>query len=558
MAQRVAHPSRRARPTPGPSVGVALAVKDLGELADTSLARGEAGDESPTFVRAIMHRVVSTRGFEVAVLAHATPDDIARELGGGLDAGDVAAIWLGEKVNRRKARQGELKESREEEDEEVGDTVERVVEVRRGVLGTPDMSEVEDADGCGRTSGGAGCGRCVSGDGAAIRRESSPVGSSLSSCAGIDDSLGEDSDGCVSNRGGSGSGMSALGRGKFDDLFVEKVKPGKETVLFAAQLAKRLAELIECEGGEQGCVYMSATECGQISGDGRDLTAQEEAAQVVTRFQPSQSRATTAPVPIARHGSDETASSRSSVSRGSSSSTTCFGDDEGASLSPEAGSNALCGFGPAHASVEVLCDGLAICKTGKGLYRTALGAGAAKRGRSVSEFYFEVHVFEDCGGHGMTIGFASDALPLDKQVGFNTLSAGLHSSGNLVSSNGNFEDFASKGFAKNDRVGARLSFIDQATNDAPPSGADPPASLTEEGSAAAAAAAAATSSLVELEFFVNGERVGGKTMSLGSDTLHPAVSLYRTDSKAVMRCCREDWERADDAAASCCTCPVRH
>jgi hypothetical protein len=56
-----------------------------------------------------------------------------------------------------------------------------------------------------------------------------------------------------------------------------------------------------------------------------------------------------------------------------------------------------------------------------------------------------------------------------------------------------------------------------------------------------------------VQFYVNGVATGGEVplpAGVEAGALRPAVSLYRQESKAVMRCCREDWSAPRAEVAS--------
>jgi SPRY domain len=204
--------------------------------------------------------------------------------------------------------------------------------------------------------------------------------------------------------------------------------------------------------------------------------------------------------------------------------------------------------------VDVVCDGFAICKTGAGLYRTAFGVPRVSAQPSApTAFYFEVHVFEDCAAQGMTVGVAVPGmLNPAKLVGSDLHSAGLHSSGALVSSSpgnaGTFAEHAPTGFGKGDRIGVRIAF--------PP--ADPHTSLASSAAADThMPSSAPQTSSAALTFTINGV-AAGPSIALSTPHAHnlvPAVSLYSKGSKAVMRCCRADWGKTAPAGvAPYCAC----
>lgn len=191
----------------------------------------------------------------------------------------------------------------------------------------------------------------------------------------------------------------------------------------------------------------------------------------------------------------------------------------------------MCGFSDrgSHVDVQVLCEGLAIRKTGGGLYRTARSASSLQAGGTgARHVYYEVVIVEDCDAGGICVGVSTDELALNKLVGSNGTSVGLHSSGQIVSRGGEFRDFA-RGFGKGDRVGCRVSVGGGDMSDGDGEGC------------------------VELRFWINGEWQGcvreqlGTGFAGGNAELYAAVSLYRKASKAVIQCCQKDWANGMEA-----------
>jgi hypothetical protein len=167
----------------------------------------------------------------------------------------------------------------------------------------------------------------------------------------------------------------------------------------------------------------------------------------------------------------------------------------------------------------------------------------------------------------MTIGLVTSALPLNKLVGSDTHSVGLHSSGQLVTAAGAFQPYAPRGFSKDDRVGCLVSFCKSETvmmNPPVTSLGSRASSMDTRGSGTAALVARGKSlattncalfDCVEVEFFVNRASYGSVRLplltSLDNDdarALYPAVSLYGAGSKAVIVCCEEDWAGLDDVS----------
>lgn len=206
-------------------------------------------------------------------------------------------------------------------------------------------------------------------------------------------------------------------------------------------------------------------------------------------------------------------------------------DSSGCSSAGEAART--CGFSDrgTHVDLQVLCDGLAITKTGSGLYRTARTASKLHvDSNGVRHLYFEVVIVEDCDAGGICVGVSTNELPLNKLIGSNGSSIGLHSSGQIVSRGGEFRSFA-RGFGKGDRVGCRVTL----------GGGDMCDGETDRS--------------IELRFWINGEWQGcvrerlGDRFATGEAELYAAVSLYRKASKAVIQCCQKDWAIDMDAVS---------
>lgn len=259
-----------------------------------------------------------------------------------------------------------------------------------------------------------------------------------------------------------------LDRGTFADLFVSGMSMDGQMIAFGEELARRLQGLKSSKRGNYGLGL----------------------------------RRRNVPMDVSAEVSSESSSSAGMMdSSGSSSATERNG----------------CGFSErgAHVDVEVLCGGFAICKTGGGLYRTARSVSMMQSGG-----YFEVVVVEDCGVGGICIGVSTERLGLNKLVGSDGTSIGLHSSGLVVRGDGEFREFG-KAFKNGDRVGCLLRRGEQA--------------MCERG--------------VELEYWINGEWQGcvredlGAQVECGHWPLFAAISLYRKGSKAVIQCCKKDWTK---------------
>lgn len=263
-----------------------------------------------------------------------------------------------------------------------------------------------------------------------------------------------------------GWAWGGLDRGTFADLFTAGMSMDEQVVAFGEELTRRLQALKGCKRGDYGVGV-------------RRRNVRKDVSMEV---------------------SSESSSSAGMVdSSGSSSETERSG----------------CGFSEegAHIDVEILCEGLAICKTGGGLYRTARSVSRMESGG-----YFEVVIVEDCGVGGICIGVATDRLGLNKLVGSDGTSVGLHSSGLIVRGHGEFGEFG-KAFKNGDRVGCLVRRGEQA--------------MCEGG--------------IELEYWINGEWQGcikeylGAQVECGNWPLFAAISLYRKGSKAVVQCCKKDW-----------------
>lgn len=457
------------------SVGVEVGHRDLGDLASSSGTCSGSQSGSPVFVRHIMHRAVSTRGFEAEVCYDAASSAIAAAF--NVDEADVDDVWLAG-VRPRLEPFFTVQHVAEEiilesdKDESVGTGS----HVMSRVMGSRERSRF----------------RPVS-----MNFEAEEMGNNLTEAS----AHGLDCD-------------------RFADLFVGEQRIDEDCLEFANAL---IAKLEAIAGREDRARSPSRS---RLRKDG-----------VPGRF------GTSAVIPQAFVSS----------SRGSNDSTgvNCSG-------TMSAGPARRCGFSEegCHKDVSLLCEGLAICKSGGGLYRTARGASCirpCKRCKDTGapqEFYFEVHVVEDDGAGGICIGVASEDLPLNKLVGSNHRSCGLHSSGQVVSRVGEFREFG-RAFKSGDRVGCLVTVHSRGavlprTN---PPGSEL-GSYTEsyEGHAAMEAALPTRSEVVELTFFVNGDKQGTVSEALwqgveeGQRKLYPSVSLYRPGSKAVMRCCTRDWE----------------
>ena len=171
-----------------------------------------------------------------------------------------------------------------------------------------------------------------------------------------------------------------------------------------------------------------------------------------------------------------------------------------------------------HQDIQLLYGGIAIERIGGGLYRAALGASRITLDTEKAckkQVYFEVHIVDDVRSGGICIGVATENLPLNKMVGADFHSCGLHSSGQLVRRGGEFVPLGVP-FHSGDRVGCVVC-IERDNDD------------------------------VLLEFWINGIKRGEtkealwKSVKRDERALYPAVSLYRPGSKVVLRCCAADW-----------------
>ena len=168
--------------------------------------------------------------------------------------------------------------------------------------------------------------------------------------------------------------------------------------------------------------------------------------------------------------------------------------------------------------VELLCQGMAVSKTGRGLYRAARSLKRLEMNRN---YFFEMIIIDEHeNSNGICIGIASSKMPLKRLVGGDESSIGLHSSGQIVRRNGEFVPFG-KGFSGGDRVGVKV-FVKKCNED------------DKEMN-------------VKLSFFINGEKQGCIEENLIDEdecsnmNIHPTVSLYKTGSKVVLQCCQQDW-----------------
>lgn len=573
-------------------IGVAEQVVDTGDLACVRHADGS----TPLFVGAIMHTLIPTRGFNTTVRVSATPEDIARALNGRVSVDHIRDVWLADNIDhhlnldercpvtpKTPPRHSELSSSTEHNrfarpryNYHFRADVPRYNPIRARLADTERLTELSEnstilkPNGALDSSGSPQADRqnmslpdstafqpaqpvdksedevdyeleaaqvCTADQSKKIASDSPRLSSSMSSSVtdgatvasppvpGMEVVIAHDFGGTLSTSSASSperrqagstassSGKSALGRGHFDELFVNRPILDDASKAFAAELMAKLSELAEScpsdsrSGGVQ-----------DFAANGAATVHVAPPSKTCSRFRKHSSSPSPSSCESSRHGSDE---------------------------SPE------CGFGAAHEAVSILCDGFAICKTGKGIYRTAFGRSAARpRSNSQTKYYVEVHVVEDCGGDGMCIGLATPHLKLNQVVGANSSSVGLHSSGKLVCGN-DFLSYAKHGFSKNDRVGCKVSFASKksAKFDGP---AAPACSLETSAFSPLEALRQDASGWVEVEFFVNGMSCGIKSLPLFVDVpsservLYPAVSLFRTDSKAIIRCCPMDWEGTKD------------
>lgn len=201
-----------------------------------------------------------------------------------------------------------------------------------------------------------------------------------------------------------------------------------------------------------------------------------------------------------------------------------------------------CGFSATahHEQLELLFEGMAIAKMRPGLYKTALGATPMRA--PARHIYFEVHVSSDADAGGVCIGVAPPDTLLNKLIGSDKRSVGMHSSGQLVRAGASFFSYG-KPYRAGDRVGCLVSFCLRASGAIPP-----PASMAGSyGATAVGLLQHPAHDAIELTFFVNGSRQPTVTVPVWHNVpesqriLHPAVSLYRDGSKAVLHCCEADW-----------------
>lgn len=183
-----------------------------------------------------------------------------------------------------------------------------------------------------------------------------------------------------------------------------------------------------------------------------------------------------------------------------------------------------CGFciTYSHVDLDVFANGMALCKMGGGLYRTALTSGSIfvpKKG--VRNVYFEVAIVDDVGSGGICIGIGAPNMALNKLVGSDAQSCGLHSSGQIVCNMGDFRDFGNS-FQNGDRIGCLV---------------DVSANVEQQG--------------VGLTYWINGVRQGRVVQKLKCEERRfmPMVSLYKKSSKVVLLCCEKDWQLGKDNIA---------
>lgn len=224
------------------------------------------------------------------------------------------------------------------------------------------------------------------------------------------------------------------------------------------------------------------------------------------------------------------------------------------SASSSSCSSALrCGFSEtrSHPDLNILCDGFAICKVAAGLYRTARSNSVIRppQGLIPSEkhYYFEVVIVQDENAGGVCVGVTSDALGLNKLVGSNHESVGLHSSGQIVHKGGDFCDFG-KAYKSGDRVGCEVCVRSSCAGqiaDPHVSAHDSLDSFSPDGSNVSTFEDREDE--VCLTYYINGEYQGSIQEPLWRGVPHhrrklsPAISLYKKGSKAVIQCCRKDW-----------------
>lgn len=195
-----------------------------------------------------------------------------------------------------------------------------------------------------------------------------------------------------------------------------------------------------------------------------------------------------------------------------------------------------CGFACTQlADVELLCQGMAVSKTGRGLYRAARSTRRLEMNRN---YFFEMIIIDEHEtSNGICIGIASSKMPLKRLVGGDKSSIGLHSSGQIVRRNGEFIPFG-KGFTGGDRVGVKVCLNKSNEKE-------------KEMNA-------------RLCFFINGEKQGCIEENLIDEDfnmkIHATASLYKTGSKVVFQCCKKDWatnlstvcEEEDEEISSIC------
>lgn len=159
-----------------------------------------------------------------------------------------------------------------------------------------------------------------------------------------------------------------------------------------------------------------------------------------------------------------------------------------------------CGFSKlgTHAQLNLSVDRSVVRKWGHGLYRAALGSGAAKGAYAE----FEVGSLGGEGG-GVAVGVAPTGHALNRLAGSDGRSAGLHASGMIVTESGEWR-----------KVCDRL----------------------EEGDVVGVAVGR------EVEFYVNGRFVGAVGMEVEMECLKFVACLYYVGAEVRLRCCKNEWE----------------
>jgi hypothetical protein len=480
------HQQELTRRRQRPPVGVATSSTDGGDLVAAN------GNASPPFVGSIMHRVVSTRGFVVDVLVRASRADVRRFVGGKCDTDDELA-WLD--IGN---------DDWEDEDTDIS--------FATGLAVAQDENVRDDTE---RARSRALFYRCAQSD-------SVPILTSRAECAGVSTgrSRRRRRQRALSPRPSSLSSSlsSAGGSGGTSDEEVEA------TGLPAVDAVCKL----DAEGSAASSASVTACGLGGRFAGLADVGVERACEEEVAFARDLYARLLAVDGCIVEDNLVESETKGNQIQSGNG--------------------TTRCGFGDAHEAINVVCDNYAICKTGKGLYRTAFGVPRPPA-LAMSSFYFEVYVFEDCAQDGMTIGIASAAsLSLAKLVGSDAHSAGLHSSGRLVSSSGSFSDHSTAGFSKGDRVGVLVTYPALATT---PS--DPHSSLASSATLDRYSDwnvnVQTNVSFPTVHFTINGMPAGEPVLLPTIQPLAPAVSLYRTGSKAVIRCCAADWGAATPAGA---------